>query len=366
MKGGFYIVLLSAAFQCAVLQEECPTPTPAECVDVVGTCDNITCPLTNKVKCCVELVDGKCTPKVLQLPSLTDITNQCIKGRGSCSTKKCAEGMACLENVLECPTSETGCGIREVQASCILLEISRTPSSCNDIVCLEDSTCVVSQTALGTKAECKKNKPKSCADITCDDGMSCIGRNTPRCIPRRPSESPIDCSQLECPKDLICLLLDKTVGPKCAKLPPATSCGKLNCTRRLTCKPMKDISEVKCVQEQPLLSLIDRDCNKLDCEEGNECKLVINRKINRNLLPVATCLPTECPRWRSLRPPATCEDIKCKSDEVCVLCGEGIQARAWCKPNGESFSVHAYTDHVMHAASLNIKLFCLIIHFVFL
>lgn len=340
MRVSFCLFIVAAAHHGAFLQEtniECPNPTPSECEDI-KLCEDIICPHATNAKCCVELIKGKCTARIHRLPRLNNVTESCIKGRGSCLEHECSEHTTCLEEVEECPTNEPNCDIRQVKPSCVSMEIDRLPSTCSDITCRENNTCVITQTALGTRAMCKKIVPKSCADVDCDRGMECVEHERPICIPTRTVSRPRNCSRLECPEGLVCMVLDRDTGAVCAKSAPAINCHQLNCTRGLACQENKDTNTAKCVQNEweSLLGHIDRKCEDMDCEEGNECKLIINRTINGNTRPVATCVPTKCPRGRKLRPPLSCEEIRCKSEEICVLCEEGNETRAWCTLNGES------------------------------
>ena len=255
----------------------------------------------------------------------------------SCSMKQCPGRQTCIEEVKGCPDNNLNCGVRWVETSCVLMETNRSPSSCDDIMCAQNSICIVLQTANGTKAECK-DVPISCKEIECDDGMQCVQRAKPRCVPIRLEVRPSDCSQLECPEDLVCMLLDGNRGARCAKPPVPTSCEELDCPPDLYCKMMRGIRRARCVQEetvklpsnQPKIS-ISRDCNELGCEDGYECKLTINRKVNGNILfPVATCMPIECPIRMKPRPPVNCSEVECRDDEVCMVCGEGLNTRARC------------------------------------
>lgn len=251
----------------------------------------------------------------------------------SCSTKQCPGRQTCIEKVKGCPSDIPNCGIRQVEAVCVVIEMSLVPSSCNDIVCAQNSNCIALQTANGTKAECR-DAPMSCKEIECDDGMQCVERVKPQCVPIRTEMQPSDCSQLECPEGLICMILD---GAMCAKPPAPTSCEELDCSPDLTCKMIRGIRRAKCIQEDTAKSptnqqkvSISRDCNELECEDGYKCKLVINRKVNGNMVPMATCIPIKCPIRRRPRPPMSCAEIECCDDEVCMVCGKGFYTRARC------------------------------------
>ena len=361
MKCSFCILLLAAAFQGAVLQE-CPNPTPEECTDV-SVCEDNRCPRYTSVRCCVELVDGECKAQFYRTPKMDQVTSRCYQGIESCSTKECPGRRTCIEEVIGCPEGREDCGISRVKATCLLNEVSRAPSSCDDIVCGKGTTCVVSETRRGTEAECQEIVPETCEDLQCDDGMMCLEQKKPRCVPIRPSERPSDCSQLECAEDLVCMLLDQDRGARCAKPSPPTSCEELECAAGLVCEKIGNTERVRCVpreadpprtqpppprteagftgeiptQPPPLpLVRIARECQEINCEDGYECKLVIDREINGNRRPVATCMPAECPLKRRARPPARCEEIRCEEDQMCVLCGEGPQTRARCMRRGES------------------------------
>lgn len=362
MKGITSLILLIAVFQGAHLQEtlpECPNPIPPECADV-SVCEASSCPRYNDIKCCVELVEGECTAQFYRLPQMAVVTDKCFQGIESCSTKECPERRTCVEEVIECPESNPDCGITRVRATCVLNEEPRFPSSCDDIVCAEGTSCVVSETRRGTEAECKEIVPESCDDVVCDEGMECVEQNRPRCVPIRPDKRPSDCSELECPEDLICMLLVNDRGAKCAKPPPPTNCDELKCALGLTCEKIGNTDRVRCVPAAPptapprpqtepgftgevptrglppLLVRIARQCDQISCEDGYECRLIIDREINGNRRPVATCVPAECPLRRRARAPLRCEEVTCARDEMCVLCGEGEETRARCMPRSES------------------------------
>lgn len=366
MKGSFFCcLLLGAAFQVAVLQEpDCPKPTPANCTDT-SVCEDNTCPRYTSIKCCVELVDEECTAQYYQLPKMELVTSSCFRGIGSCLTKECPARRMCVEEVIGCPEGREDCGIKRVKAACILNQnlIRHVPSSCDEIICGEGTTCVVSETQRGTEAECQIFVPESCNDLQCDDGMQCIERNKPRCVPIRPDERPSDCSQLECSEGLVCMLLDGDRGAKCVKPAPPTSCEELECSVGFVCEKVGIYERVRCVQREappprtqpppprtepgftgeiptrpppPPLVRIARDCREIDCEDGYECKLVVDREINGNRRPVATCMPAQCPLRRRARPPVNCAEIRCERNEMCVLCGEDRATRARCMRRGES------------------------------
>ena len=368
MKSSLCILVLAAALQVAVLQEsesECPNPTPAECAGV-SVCENSRCPRYTSTKCCVELVDGECVAQFYRLPKNDIVTDKCFRGIQSCSTKECSEHRTCMEEVVDCPETKPDCGIQRVKAVCVLNEVARGPSSCDEIVCGGGTSCVLSQEGRGTTVECKEIAPKSCEDVECDDGMYCVERVKPRCVPIRPEVRPSNCSQLECPEDLVCMLLDRDGGARCAKPPVPTSCMELDCDPGLVCEQVGNNERVRCVFVEPAprrtlpplppteagftgelpthrppppLIRIARECDEIDCEDGYECKLVIDREINGNRRPVATCMPVECPLRRRARPPARCEEIRCERDEMCVLCGEGRDTRARCMRRGKSVIV---------------------------
>ena len=368
MKTSLCILALAAVLQGVVLQEpesECPNPTPAECAGS-SVCDDSSCPRYTSVKCCRELVDDECVAHFYRLPKLERVTDRCFQGIDSCATKECPERRTCIEEVIGCREEKPDCGIKRVKATCMLNEVPRVPSNCDEIVCGEGHTCIVSETRRGTEAECKEFEPKSCDEVECDDGMECVEKKKPRCVPIRPDERPSNCSQLECPEDYVCMLLSGDRGARCAKPSPPTSCDELECPPGFTCGPVRDVERVRCVEDEPTRPrtqpptpprprtepgftgevptlrprprpvLIDRDCNEIDCEDGYECKLVIDREVNRNRRPVATCMPAECPLRRRARPPARCEEIECERDEVCMICGEGFETRARCMRRGES------------------------------
>ena len=346
MKASLCILVLAAVLQGVVLQKpesECPNPTPAECAGS-SVCDDSSCPRYTSVKCCRELVDRKCVAQFYRLPSMNRVTNRCFQGIDSCTTKECPERSTCIEEEMkDCPKNKPNCGIRRVKTSCILMETGCIPSSCDDIVCRQDSSCVISQTRRGTRAECKEMVPKSCDEVTCDEGMVCVEQNKPRCVPIRPEERPSDCSQLECRKGLVCVVLDGGRGARCAKPPLPTRCDEMECTSGLTCKVIVgDTRQIKCVQDElaplstrwprPPLVRIARECDEIDCEEGYECKLIW---VGANRRSVATCIPAECPLRRRARPPVSCEEIECWRDEICVTC-RGLKTRARCMQRGES------------------------------
>ena len=372
MKGSLCILVFAAALQVAVLQEseaECPKLTPVECADS-NVCETSSCPRYTSTKCCVELVNGECIAQFHRLPGMSIVTDKCMRGIDSCLTKECSERRTCMEEIIGCPEDNPDCGIQRVKASCILNEVARAPSSCDEIVCSEDTTCVVSENGRGTKVDCMKVEPKSCDDLECDDGMQCVERTKPRCIPIRPEVRPSNCSQLECPESLVCMLLDEGRGAKCAKPPVPKNCMELECDPGLVCEQVGNNERVKCVLAEipPQRTLppprptrepgstielptrrpppppirIARRCDEIDCEDGYECKLVIDREINLNRLPVATCIPRECPLRRRARPPARCEEIRCERDEMCVLCGEGRATRARCMRRGKSIYTCIY------------------------
>lgn len=251
----------------------------------------------------------------------------------SCSIKQCPGRQTCIEKVKDCPSDNPNCGARQVKAVCVTMEMSLGPSSCDDVVCAQNSKCIVLQTANGTKATCK-DVPMSCKEIECDHGMHCVEQTEPKCVPLRMVVRPTNCSQLECREGLVCMLLD---GARCAKPPTPVSCEELDCPPDLTCKMMTDVRQAKCLQEEtvkPLTNLskvsISRDCSELECEDGYKCQLLINRKVNGNMFPVATCMPTECPIRRKPRPPVSCAEVECRDDEVCVVCGKGLTTMARC------------------------------------
>ena len=363
MKSSFCIaLLLAAAFQCAVLQSECPNPLPAECAGV-SVCNDNSCPRYTNVRCCVESIDGECVAQFYQLPKMRRVTEKCFQGIDSCSTKECPERRTCVEEVLDCPESKPDCGIRRVRASCILMEISHFPTNCDEVACGSGTSCVVTETRRGTEALCEEVVPTSCEEVQCDDGMYCVERNKPRCVPTRPSERPTDCSQLECHEDLVCMLLDDDRGAKCVKPPPPTSCLELTCAPGLVCETAGLNGRVKCVVREPEQSptippipptdpnftgevvtrppppppvSIARQCNEIECEDGYECKLVIDSESHGSRRPVAACVPAECPLRRTARPPSHCGEISCGRDEFCVLCGEFPNTRARCMQRGKS------------------------------
>ena len=367
MKSSLCILVLAATLQIAVLQEtevECPNPVPLECADS-NVCENSNCPRYTSTKCCVELVDGECIAQIRRLPNLNVVTDKCTKGIESCLTKVCPERRTCMEEVIGCPEGNPDCGIHRVRARCVLNEVPRAPSTCDEIVCADGTTCVVTEGGRGTKVDCVTIEPESCDDLECDDGMQCVERAKPRCIPiRSPGPRPSNCSQLECPEGLVCMLLDRNRGARCAKQPIPTSCMELECDPGLVCEKVGITERVRCVLAEipqprtlpplppsgepgstrerptrlplPPVIRIARRCDEIDCEDGYECKLVIDREINLNRQPVATCMPRECPLRRRARPPSRCEEIKCKSDEMCVLCGEGRDTRARCMRRGKS------------------------------
>lgn len=368
MKSSLCILVLAAALQVAVLQEtevKCPNPTPAECTGS-NVCENSLCPRYTSTKCCVELVDGECIAQIRRLPRLNVVTDKCMKGIDSCLTKECPERRTCMEEVIGCPEDNPDCGIHRVKAACILNEVARAPSSCDEIICGEGTSCVVSENGRGTKVECMEIEPKSCEDLECDVGMQCVEREKPRCIPIRPEVRPSNCSQLECPETLICMLLEGNRGARCAKPPTPKSCMELECDPGLVCEEVGNSERVRCVLAEippprtlpplpprepgsteelptrrppPPPIRIARRCDEIDCEDGYECKLVIDREINLNRQPVATCIPRECPLRRRARPPARCEEIRCERDEMCVLCGEGREIRARCMRRGKSIII---------------------------
>ena len=361
MKSSLCILVLAATLQIAVFQEievECPNPVPLECANS-NVCENSNCPRYTSTKCCVELVDGECIAQIRRLPNLNVVTDKCMRGIESCLTKVCPERRTCMEEVIGCPEGNPDCGIHRVRAKCILNEVPRAPSTCDEIVCADGTTCVVSEGGRGTKVDCMTIEPESCDDLECDDGMQCVERLKPRCIPiRSPGPRPSNCSQLECPEGLVCMLLDGNRGARCAKPPIPTSCMELECDPGLVCEKVGITDRVRCVLAElpqprtlpplppmgerptrlplPPVIRIARHCDEIDCEDGYECKLVIDREINLNRQPVATCMPRECPLRRRARPPSRCEEIKCESDEMCVLCGEGRDTRARCMRRGKS------------------------------
>lgn len=365
MKNAFCIFLLAAAFEVAVLQDlepACPISTPLEC-EGVSVCDDSDCPRYTSTRCCVESMDGECVPQFYQLPKMRKVTDKCYQGIDSCTTKECSERRTCIEEVIDCPESKPDCGIMRVKASCILNQVSHFPMSCDEVVCGAATECVVSETIRGTEAECKEFVPQSCDELECDDGMQCVERNKPRCVPIRPEVRPTDCSQLECAEGLVCMLLDDNRGARCAKLPVPTSCDELECAPGLTCEKVTNSDRVRCVVAEPPppptqpptpqtdpdftgavptrpppppLVTIARQCSEIECENGYECKLVIDRELNGNRRPVATCIPAECPLRRRARPPVHCGEIRCERDEMCVMCGEGLETRARCMRRGES------------------------------
>ena len=366
MKGSLCIIVLAAALQVAVLQEsepECPNPTPAECAGS-NVCENSNCPRYTSTKCCVELVDSECVAQFYRLPKLNVVTDKCFQGIDSCLTKECSERRTCMEEIVECREDKPDCGIQRVKAVCVLNEVARAPSNCDEIVCGEGTSCVVIENGSGTKAECTNIEPKSCEDLECDNGMQCVEREKPRCVPIRPDVRPSNCSQLECPESLVCMLLEGNRGARCAKPAIPTNCRELECDPGLVCEQVGNNERVRCVFAEPppprtLPPLptapadftgelptrrpppppirIARRCDEIDCEDGYECKLVIDREINLNKQPVATCLPRECPLRRRARPPARCEEIRCERNEMCVLCGEGRETRARCMRRGKYF-----------------------------
>ena len=160
------------------------------------------------------------------------------------------------------------------------------------------------------------------------------------------------------------MLLENGNGARCAKPPPPTSCDELECALGLTCEKIGKTERVRCVPATPFtlpprpstergftgelptrgppppLVRIARQCSEISCEDGYECRLVIDREINGNRQPVATCMPVECPLRRRARAPTSCEEIMCERDEMCVLCEEG-ETRARCRGRGESMLVLA-------------------------
>ena len=175
MKGSFcYLLLAAACLQVAVLQEpECPIPTPTNCTDT-SLCDDNTCPRYTSVKCCVELVEEECTAQFYRLPKLEQVTGSCFQAIESCLTKECNSRRMCVEEVIGCPEGREGCGIKRVKAACVQIQMHHVPSSCDEIVCGKDTTCVVSETRRGTIAQCKLFVPESCDELECDDGMQCV------------------------------------------------------------------------------------------------------------------------------------------------------------------------------------------------
>ena len=273
----------------------------------------------------------------------------------NCSTKQCPGRQACIENVKDCPSDSPNCGStrKQVEAVCVTMEMSLSPTSCDDIVCAGNGSCIVLQTANGTKAMCKDMAGPMlfCSDIECDGGMQCVERMLPKCIPIRTEMLPTNCSQLECPEGLVCMLLMD--GAKCAKLPTPRSCEELDCPLGLMCKVMRGERRAKCVQEEMIITTpqrkrskvnISRDCSELDCEDGYRCQLVINRKINGNVFPIATCIPTKCPIRRKPRPPVSCAEVECRDDEVCMVCGKGADARARCMMQRENATMQDTTS----------------------
>ncbi len=289
--------------------------------------------LVNLVVASYERVIMKASLCVLCLAAIVQTALLQVTG-DRCSTKQCPGRQICVANVKKnCPSDNPDCSIRQVEAVCVTIEMSLSPSSCDDIICTQNSSCIVLQTANGTKATCKDVPVSSCKEINCDDRMVCVERIQPKCIPVRTVVPPANCSQLVCPEGLVCMLLMD--GARCAKVSTPSSCEELDCPPDLVCKMMRGIRRAKCIQEETVDKpqrkvSISRSCSELECEEGYKCQLVINRKANGNTLPVATCVPTGCPIRRKPCPPVSCAEVECRDNEVCMLCGKGRRTRARC------------------------------------
>ena len=325
---------------------------PEECMQN-DPCTNATCPRYTSTECCVMLANGECKAEFYQLPGFSQVTSDCYRGIERCEGKVCRGERVCMEEVLGCPETKPDCGIKRVKSSCILMPAPRFPVTCAEVVCQDGSTCDVSDTRNGRVAECKPVIQKTCNETNCDDGFQCQvreqknGEPIARCIVIRQAERASDCSELECPEDMICVLLSNNRGARCAKPPPPKNCDELECAVGLECVDVQSSDRVRCApvnvvvppepEPQSPQQEIARKCDDLECEPGYECKLVSDRERNGNKRFVATCVPSQCPVRRPPRPPQRCQELRCAREEMCVLCGEGPETTARCVPRSKCY-----------------------------
>lgn len=361
MQTAAYLLLIAGFCSASFALKECP-PIPEECVQS-NPCETATCLRYVSTECCVYFADGECKAEFYRLPAFKQVTD-CNRGIERCEDKVCPGERVCMEEVLGCPERNPDCGIMRIKSSCVFMPSPRPPVSCDEVLCEEGFVCTVEDSRNGEVAKCRRFIPKSCDELTCDEGYECrVRENTngepvARCILQQQGERPSDCSQLQCPKDMTCVLLPDNGGARCAKVPPPKNCEELQCEDGLECVYTENGDRVRCAPvkvtrppplatgPEPILQEIARKCEDLDCEPGYECKLVGDRERYGNSLLVATCIPAQCPVRRPPRPPRGCHELVCGRDEMCTVCGEGRETRARCVPRREYylFCVHVLSS----------------------